>query len=449
MKTEFGNTQLFFTANENEFFVRLNPESVDFLIGIGKESEVSAATYLNVAQKFSNQYRQQFQSIPTSVIGEFSENSFAAFFQGLFLGTYVYPFDKAHPFWKNNFEIHFDGINQEFFNKLSIQTESLCYGQFAAMEWLNKPVNLKTTNSLSFFLGEECRKLNIKYRSLNHAECIKEGMGAYLAVNSASAQEAAFTVLEYHCDKPGTKTVGLVGKCVLFDTGGISIKPSKDMHHMKSDMGGGAAVMGALLAAARLKMPVNIIAVLPITDNVISNKACLPGDVVRACNGKTIEILNTDAEGRLTLADALAYITKNYTTDVLIDLATLTGSVVRMFGEKCAAYFSNNPLLKNRLEASAERTGQKIWNLPLWEDWSEEIKSDVADLKNISLLPNSDCIVAAKFLEQFIDGHTNWAHLDIAGVAFTKVDYMQESAATGYGVRLLLDLIENLTPDTN
>ncbi|MDD3459419.1 MAG: leucyl aminopeptidase family protein, partial [Weeksellaceae bacterium] len=144
-----------------------------------------------------------------------------------------------------------------------------------------------------------------------------------------------------------------------------------------------------------------------------------------------------------------AYITKNYTTDVLIDLATLTGSVVRMFGEKCAAYFSNNPLLKNRLEASAERTGQKIWNLPLWEDWSEEIKSDVADLKNISLLPNSDCIVAAKFLEQFIDGHTNWAHLDIAGVAFTKVDYMQESAATGYGVRLLLDLIENLTPDTN
>lgn len=445
-KNDFPGAARFFSAKKDEFFVYTNGQIVDFLIGFGQNEDLKATDFLEIAQKFSTVYRKEFDSIQTSInfYNLFNNNYINNFIEGLFLGTYTYPFDKEHPFWKSGFEIQIKGIDPDFAKQISERTEAVCYGQFAAMEWMNKPANFKTAKLLSFFLGEESHKLKLKYRSLNRTECKKEGMGAYLAVNSASAQEAAFTILEYDSGIPNAKKIGLVGKCVLFDTGGISIKGAQDMHHMKSDMGGAAAVIGALLSAAKLRLPVDIVAVLPITDNVISNQACLPGDVVPACNGKSIEIINTDAEGRLTLADGLAYITKHYKTDVLVDLATLTGSVVRMFGHNCAGYFSNQNELKEKLEQSAERSGQRIWNLPLWDDWLEEISSDVADLKNISLKPNSDCIIAAKFLEQFIGDHPNWAHLDIAGVAFSKVDYAKEPAATGYGVRLLLDLIENL-----
>jgi leucyl aminopeptidase len=188
---------------------------------------------------------------------------------------------------------------------------------------------------------------------------------------------------------------------------------------------------------------VNIIAVLPITDNAVSEKALLPSDVITAYNGKTIEVLDTDAEGRLILADGLSYLSKNYKTDFLIDLATLTGSSVRMFGDTCAAMFSNNEELKNNLIKTGDQTNQRVWNLPLWDVWKDDIQSDVADMKNISLKPVGDCIIAAKFLEQFTENHSGWAHLDIAGVAFGNVGYAREKAATGFGVQLLVNLIEN------
>lgn len=192
-----------------------------------------------------------------------------------------------------------------------------------------------------------------------------------------------------------------------------------------------------------MKLPVNIVAVLPITDNAISENAFLPSDVITAYNGKTIEVLNTDAEGRMILADGLSYLSKNYKTDFLIDLATLTGSSVRMFGDTCGAMFSNNDELKNILIKTGDTTNQRVWNLPLWEVWKDDIQSDVADLKNISMKPIGDCIVAAKFLEQFIENHPRWAHLDIAGVAFGSTGYAKEKAATGFGVQLLADLMEN------
>lgn len=442
-KSEFAGAERFFDAQKNEFFVIVNNESVDFLIGIGNQ-EVEDFVFSEIGQKFSNQFKDKFLAVPSFVSGNINQQQFTAFLKGLFLGTYNYPFDKEHPFWQKGFEIHSDKIKTSATKKLAEETEALCYGQFAGMEWLNKPANLKTAKLISFFLAEEAKKLNLKYKSLDRSACRKEGMGAYLAVNSASAQDAAFTVLTYNCEEKSAKTIGLVGKCVLFDTGGISIKGAQNMHYMKSDIGGAAAVIGALLTAAKLKLKVNIVAILPITDNVISNEAYLPSDVVTACNGKTIEVLNTDAEGRMTLADGLAYMTKNYKTDVLIDLATLTGSAVRMFGNTCAPYFSNNSTLKKQLEDSAERTGQKIWNMPLWKVWEDDIQSEVADLKNISMKPYGDCIVAAKFVEQFIGDHPCWAHFDIAGVAFGEVNYTKEKAATGYGTELLVDFIKTL-----
>lgn len=440
---EFPEITDFFKGKKDEFFVKVTENKIDFLIGIGKENQLKDTDFYEIAKKFSNEFRDKFKKIPTSILGDFSQNQIKEFVTGLFSGTYNYPFDKEHPFWNEDFEINLKGFENDTLEELSIKVEALCYGQFAAMEWMNKPPNQKTAKQLTFFLAEESRKLKIKFKQLNKAECEQEGMGAYLAVNSASAQDAAFTVLEYNCGVENSKTIGLVGKCVLFDTGGISIKPAQNMHYMKSDMGGAAAVFGALFTVAKLKLPVNLVAVLPITDNVISNQACLPGDVVRAGNGKTIEILNTDAEGRLTLADGLAYITKHYQTDILLDLATLTGSAVRMFGTTCAPYFSNQPELRAQIEKSAEKSGELVWNLPLWKIWEDDISSGVADLKNISMKPYGDCIVAAKFLEQFTDNHPAWAHFDIAGMAFGDVIYSKEKAATAYGVRLLYDFISN------
>ncbi|WP_228414056.1 M17 family metallopeptidase [Chryseobacterium sp. CH21] len=372
-----------------------------------------------------------------------NEKQFEEFVTGLLAGTYHYPFDKKHAFWNAKFELHFENLSQKKLDHISQKTEALINGQTACQEWLNKPANLKRPDTLSAYLKNLAKKHELKYTVFNRKKCEELGLGAYLAVNQGSAYDAAFTILEYKTTVKNAKTFGLVGKCILFDTGGISIKSSANLHYMKSDMGGATAVLGTLIYAAEMQLPVNIIAVLPITDNAVSEKALLPSDVTTAYNGKTIEVLDTDAEGRLILADGLSYLSKNYKTDFLIDLATLTGSSVRMFGDTCAAMFSNNEELKNNLIKTGDLTNQRVWNLPLWEVWKDDIQSDVADMKNISLKPIGDCIIAAKFLEQFIESHPKWAHLDIAGVAFGNVGYAREKAATGYGVQLLVNLIEN------
>ena len=443
LKSDFKYASPYFSGKKGETFV-LAGDAVDILIGLGKTDELKGFEVQSVANKFANDFKEKLKPVSTSVFGLYSNEFIEEFVKGLFLGTYKYPFEKSHPFWEEKFELYVEQIAETKGKEIAKTTEALCNGQFAGMDWLNKPANFKTESQLSKFIQTECKSRKIGYKKLNRKDCEKEGLGAYLAVNQGSAQDAAFTILAYKGGGKKTKTIGLVGKCVLFDTGGISIKPSENMHYMKSDMGGATAVLGTLFAVADLKLAVNIVAILPITDNAVSERAYLPSDVITAYNGKTIEVLNTDAEGRMTLADGLSYMAKNYKTDVLIDLATLTGSSVRMFGNTCAAYFSNNDQLKNQLEISADKTNQRLWNMPLWDVWKEDFKSDVADFKNISSKPFGDCIVAAKFLEQFTENHPNWAHLDIAGVAFGNVNYTKEKAATGYGVQLLLGFIENL-----
>lgn len=440
-KTNYPNVDFVFSAKKNEVFVKTDSNTICFFIGIGTNPqgfEIQA-----IANKFSNDYKTNLQAIPTFIDSKLGLDLTEEFIKGLFLGTYIYPFQKSHAFWQENFELHIENISDDEAKNLALKTEALCNGQFAGMEWLNKPNNHKKVEQISAFLKSTADKYHLDYKTLNREKSAKEGLGAFVAVNQGSSQEAAFTILEYKSNTENAKTVGLVGKCVLFDTGGISIKPSANLHYMKSDMGGASAVIGALVTAAELKLPINIVAILPITDNAVSEKAYTPSDVVTAYNGKTIEVIDTDAEGRMTLADGISYLSKNYKTDVLIDLATLTGSSVRMFGYTCGAYFSNNDNLKIKLEKSANKTNQRLWNLPLWDIWKDDFTSDVADFKNISLKPFGDCIVAAKFLEQFIENHPNWAHLDIAGVAFGNVAYAKDKAATGYGVQLLLDFIEN------
>ncbi|GAA5101276.1 hypothetical protein GCM10023210_40710 [Chryseobacterium ginsengisoli] len=437
------NISTFFTGKKHEIFVNAHEEGITYFIGLGK-STLQNFEIQQVAIKFSQTQKGKLQAAPTLVLADFmTEKQFEEFTKGLLIGTYNYPFEKNHAFWSTKFELHFENLSQKKLDNINQKAEALSNGQIACQEWLNKPANLKKPDTLSLHLKNLAKKYDLKYTSFNRKKCEELGLGAYLSVNQGSAYDAAFTILEYKTTVKNAKTFGLVGKCVLFDTGGISLKNPDNMHYMKSDMGGATAVLGTLIYAAEMQLPVNIVAILPITDNAISENAFLPSDVITAYNGKTIEVLNTDAEGRMILADGLSYMAKNFKTDFLIDLATLTGSSVRMFGDTCGAMFSNNEELKNLLIKTGDKTNQRLWNLPLWDVWKDDIQSDVADLKNISMKPIGDCIVAAKFLEEFIENHPKWAHLDIAGVAFGNVGYAKEKAATGFGVQLLADLIEN------
>lgn len=437
------NINAFFTGKKHEVFINVQEEGVAYFIGLGK-SDSPVFEIQQVAAKFSQTYKEKLMAVPTLAVADFmTEKRFEEFVKGLLLGTYRYPFEKTHVFWNPKFELHFENLSQKKLDGISRKSEALSNGQIACQEWLNKPANLKKPEIFSLYLKTISKKYNLKYTSFNRKKCEELGLGAYLSVNQGSTYDAAFTIIEYKTEVKNAKTFGLVGKCVLFDTGGISLKNPDNMHYMKSDMGGATAVLGALIYAAEMQLPVNIIAILPITDNAISENAFLPSDIITAYNGKTIEVLNTDAEGRMILADGLSYLSRNYKTDILIDLATLTGSSVRMFGDTCGALFSNNEELKNLLIKTGDKTNQRLWNLPLWDIWKDDIRSDVADLKNISMKPIGDCIIAAKFLEQFIENHPKWAHLDIAGVAFGNVGYAKEKAATGFGVQLLADLIEN------
>jgi leucyl aminopeptidase len=434
---------LLFSGKKHEVFIDVKGETITYFIGLGK-ADLQNFEFQQVAMKFSQTQKKNFQAVSTLILADFiSEKQFQEFIKGLFLGTYNYPFEKNHPFWNEKFELHFGNLSQKKLDNIISRADAICEGQTACQDWLNKPANLKRPDAINAYLKNLAKKNQLKYTVFNRKKCEELGLGAFLSVNQGSAYDAAFTILEYKTNVKNAKTFGLVGKCVLFDTGGISIKASDNMHYMKSDMGGATAVIGALIYASQMKLPINITAILPITDNAVSENAYLPSDVITAYNGRTIEVLNTDAEGRMTLADGLSYLSKNYKTDVLIDLATLTGSSVRMFGDTCGAMFSNNENLKNLLIKTGDKTNQRVWNLPLWDIWKDDFKSDVADFKNISMKPIGDCIVAAKFLEEFIEGHPNWAHLDIAGVAFGNVGYAKDKAATGYGVQLLADLIEN------
>ena len=235
-----------------------------------------------------------------------------------------------------------------------------------------------------------------------------------------------------------------MAKGLLSIRGGVSIKPSTNMHYMKSDMGGAAAVMGTVEMAAKMQLPIHIMGVVPATDNSVDAKSVKPGDVISSYDGKTIEVIDTDAEGRLILADGLAYIAKNFKPDILIDLATLTGSCIRTLGTYAGGLFSNNDGLGSNLMDAAQQTGERLWQLPLWEDYRKEIKSDVADVKNFSGNPSAGAITAAKFLEMFIQDHSVWAHMDIAGVAVSDSEFSSQKSATAFGVRLLVSYLEEL-----
>ncbi len=267
------------------------------------------------------------------------------------------------------------------------------------------------------------------------------GMNALLAVASGSNEEPKFIILEYAGGKKSEAPVVLVGKGLTFDSGGISIKPADKMDEMKTDMSGGAAVMGVIMAAADLQLPLNITVLIPATENMPSGTAYKPGDIIKSYSGKTIEVLNTDAEGRLILADALAYASE-FKPAAVIDVATLTGACIVALGDDVIGMLGTDDKLKKEIDKAAQTTGELVWELPLWESYHELIKSDIADYKN-SGSRVAGTITAAAFLSKFV-GDSPWVHLDIAGPSWTNKDktYIPKGAS-GVAVRLLVEFLRN------
>ena len=314
---------------------------------------------------------------------------------------------------------------------------------YFARDLVSSPGNGMTPTILADRAGEIAGEKDVELKVLDVREMEELGMHALLGVARGSNEPPKFIILEYNGGKRGDRVVALVGKGITFDSGGISIKPSDKMDEMKTDMAGGATVMGAIKAASDLKIPLNVVGLIPATENLPGGKAYKPGDILKSLSGQTIEVKTTDAEGRMILADALTYAGR-FKPEAIVDLATLTGACIVALGDNVIGMMGTDDKLKKRIRDAAETTGERLWELPLWEEYHELIKSDVADFKN-SGGRVAGTITAAAFLSKFV-GDYPWVHLDIAGPAWLSKDkpYIPKGAS-GIGVRLIVQFMRNLS----
>ena len=335
-----------------------------------------------------------------------------------------------------------ESIDAKRAKQLDDEAKAIAAGVRTVRDLGNGPGNLVTPTFLGERAEEVAKGAGIKCTVYGRREIEKMKMGGLLAVNRGSIEEPRFIVLEY-APRKAKKHVALVGKGITFDSGGISIKPADKMEEMKFDMCGAAAVIGTIQAAAMLALPVRVTGVIASTDNLPSGSAYKPGDIITTSSGKTVEVVNTDAEGRMILSDALHYASE-LKPDHIIDYATLTGACVVALGSEAAGLFSNNDELAQKLIECGERVGERLWRLPEWDDYKELIRSDWADMKN-SGGRWGGAITAALFLKEFVNC-PSWAHLDIAGTAYAEHETAREArGATGAGVRVTIAFLESLS----
>ncbi len=309
-------------------------------------------------------------------------------------------------------------------------------------DWVNTPPSRLTPTHIADMAQELATEHGLKVTIFDGKKIKELGMEGLHGVSRGSHQDPRFVILEYKSKKADAQTIAFVGKGITFDSGGLSIKPANSMEEMKEDMAGAGSVINSIVALAQLQPDVNVIAVAAITENLIGPDSLKPGDILRFYNGKTAEVRNTDAEGRLVLADALSYVTKNYELHAVIDIATLTGACIYAVGPFFSALLSDNTNFAEKVKAAGERSGDKVWALPFTPDFKTAIKSDIADMQNVGN-PSiaAGTITAAWFLREFVENNTPWAHLDIASTAYNvpNVSYYRPGA-TGSSVRLLIDL---------
>ncbi|MFC2044248.1 leucyl aminopeptidase [Chloroflexota bacterium] len=381
-----------------------------------------------------------------SIAGITTESSSQAITEGALLGLYTF---RKHITKEPEYtEIKHLTIVDTDKSKLPALEQGSCKGRIMAeatnlaRDMVNEPANNMTPSHMAEIAVRLASAYGLGLTILERDKIQELGMGALLAVAQGSQQPPKFIVLRYEANE-STESVALIGKGITFDSGGISIKPSEGMGEMKGDMAGGATVMAAITAIAQLKPKINVMAIVAATENMPSGAALKPGDIIKAMNDKTIEIASTDAEGRLTIADALAYANKEG-AKVIVDIATLTGACRVALGDVTTGIFGNNEELINKVIANGAEAGELIWQMPMYEEYKEQNKSDVADIKNVGSRYGG-AITAAQFLAEFA-GDTSWVHLDIAGTSMSEKEHNYlVKGATGVAVRTLVNLILSLT----
>lgn len=333
-------------------------------------------------------------------------------------------------------------IDSEKIGKILNETRIVCGNVVSCRDLINLPASIKTPEFVSS-LANGFAGNGLKAKVLGKKELEELKMNLLLAVGKASSNEPKLVVLEYN-NNPNSKPIVLIGKGITFDSGGLNLKPASGMETMKDDMSGAAAVLFAMKSIAELKLKVNVIGILALAENAIGEKAFKPGDIIESASGISVEVLNTDAEGRLVLADAIHF-AKKFEPIAIIDFATLTGACVSALGNDIAGLLGNDKELIEKIKVASEKSFEKVWELPLEQEYSEQLKSDFADIKNVSSNSTNyaGTITAALFLQKFVENH-KWAHLDIAGPSWSDKDKdIIKKGGTGFGIRLIIELLKN------
>ncbi|MDR0552894.1 MAG: leucyl aminopeptidase [Holosporales bacterium] len=430
----------------SSFDLQINNKFVKFIvIGAGPRELVTRASveklggYIHDAV-FSSIHKAAEKVLLINSTEAVVEDSAALLASGISLKSWAFDKYKAE---KNQKKIpsidcmtSYEEMNRRAYSRLELINNSVFY----VRNLVTEPANIMTPDAV-LEAAMELGKYGVKVNYLTKKDMEKLGMNALLGVASGSDLPPYLVSMEYRTDK-SRPAIALIGKGVTFDSGGICLKPSKNMAEMKGDMTGAAIVMGTIMSVASQKLEANVVGIIGVVENMISGRAQRPGDVVVSMSGKTIEVDNTDAEGRLVLADVLWYAQEKFSLDVVIDVATLTGAIQVALGHEFAGLMSNSKMLSNNLIESGIKVGEKLWELPLHPSYEEDIKSDIADVRNVGGGRGAGSITAAMFLKQFIKDDIKWAHIDVAATEWdSRSRALSKSGATGFGVRLLADFV--------
>jgi len=440
-KGEKGTSSLIYTEN--------NETPRVLLVGIGKESEIDLETIRRVAGSASRVVRDTGVKkagiyLPSFTTSSLKQHDVAeALVQAFIMGSYNETYYKTKELEKIKrieeitlFDPNYYKTLEQRANTGKVIAEAVNYCRKLA--W--GPGNIVTPTMLAEEANRIGKDQNLKVTVFDREKAQEVGLHSFLAVARGTEEPPKFIIMEYGAEHK--ETVALIGKGITFDTGGISLKSRDEMSSMKADMTGGAVVLAVMEAASKLSLPVHLVGIIPATDNMPDGKAYHPGDVVKSYSGQTIEVISTDAEGRMILNDALSYAAKNYQPKAMFDFATLTGAMHVALGDHAIGYFTNQDWVSEKLEQASEKSGEKIWRMPLWEEYDEQLQSDVADIKHTGGRP-AGAITAARFLSKFVM-ETPWAHLDIAGHPEQKTDKdYNPKGSKGPAVRLIIEMLKN------
>ena len=424
-------------------FFEISSKKTIFIISIKKNIKMSDIESLGAKfHSFINFDKVKDYFVNSDTINSKIENFLGYFLHGLKLKSYDFSIYKSKKN-KKNISINVIGNKKVTSAQNQLRFKAIEEGTFFARDLVSEPGNILHPDEYAKRI-KSLKKFGLKINIYDDKKLKKLGMNALLGVGQGSIRGSYLVTMEWNGSNNKSKPLAFVGKGVCFDTGGISLKPAKFMEDMTYDMAGSATVVGLMKTLALRKAKINAVGVVGLVENMIGGNAQRPGDIVKSYSGKTIEILNTDAEGRLVLADALTFTEKKFKPKFMVDLATLTGAIIVSLGSEYAGLFSNDDKLSKQLLEAGDKVEEKLWRMPLHKNFDKLINSKNADMQNINYVGGAGSTTAAQFLQRFVLNKTPWAHLDIAGMAFSKYGgALNSGGATGYGVRLLNKLIED------